>query len=412
MSGQAVLLQTAANFRHGIILPPETVEPTLADIGGVTNMGVPANSDDPWSAATGGIGWEREAAKTAAVGEALERYAALAFSLPERRRSELAAPDRLDADAFSLFSEEQRARPDFPHRALYQDDIAYTNVFSLETNQETWVPAALIGFGRADGGVATSTGLAAGPTPYIALLRAVQELVERDALAVTWLHGIPGRRVDLPARYGDAVTKLGGEAICVDASPAYSPHPVALVAGHLPLRGTPRVALGAACRETWDQAAEKAFLEWVQGISFAGFHLELHPCPAPREASELRTFDEHAVYYTLHPDEWNEVPLLRGERVERSDVERPPGRTVDVLARMTDGLARKGVRVFYREITTADLAEIGVCAVRAVSPELTPLACDERWRFLGGATDDLGRRYPWVDGTELSFPSPYPHPLG
>ena len=412
MSRQAVLLQSAAGFRHGIVLPAEEVEPTCGDLRGIVNFGVPANSNDPWAGATGGIGWQRDAAESAAVGEALERYAAVAFPLPERPRSEIPAQDRLDADAFSLYSEDQRERPDFPHRALYEDDVAYTNVFSLADNRETWVPAALVTLGGAEGGVATSTGLAAGPSPYAALLRAVEELVERDALAVTWLHGIRGSRRDLPEGCAAAVEERGGEVICVDATPAYSPHPVAIVAGHLPLRGARPIALGAACRAKWSQAVDKAFLEWFQGVSFAGFHLEARARCEPKEARELKTFDDHALYYTLHPEEWEKVPLLRGERAARANAESPPGRTSEALAEFVARLDGEGVRVFYREITTCDLGEVGVAAVRALSPDLVPLACDEEWRFLGGTAQDVGRRYPWAESTELSFPSPYPHPLG
>jgi ribosomal protein S12 methylthiotransferase accessory factor len=411
VSLKATLLRTAASFRHGIVLPPEQVEPTLADIGGLTNMGVPANSENPWAGATGGIGWDVESAEGAAVGEALERYAAAAFPLPEQRRSELRRHDCLDADAFSLYSEEQRSRPDFPHEALYREDVAYTNMFSLTDNRETWVPAALVRLDMSDGDVATSTGLAAGATPYAALLRAVQELIERDALAVTWLHGVLGRRVDLVPRHAGVVAKLGGEAIAVDATPAYSPHPVALVAGHLPVRGTPRVALGAACRETWAEAVDKAFLEWVQGVSFAGFHLELGQRPAPKRASELKTFDDHAVYYTDHWEEWTRIPLLRGGCDEPPN-DGPSHPASESLAQLADGLAREGIRVFYRELTTADLADIGVCVIRALSPDLAPLACDEEWRFLGGTVADVSSRYPWAVLTNLTFPSHYPHPLG
>ena len=407
MTANVALLRTAADFRHGIVLPPEEVESSRADVGGLTNLGVPGNAANPWAGATGGIGRTRAAAEAAAIGEALERYAAAIFALPTRRRSELPCQNRLDADAFSLYSPEQRGHHAFPHRALYENDVRYTNVFSVTDNAETWIPAPLVGLGIDEGGVATSTGLAAGPSPSSALLRAVQELIERDALAVTWLHGARGRRVDFGPAYVESIARLGGEAVCIDATPVYSPHPVALVAGHLPLRGTPRVALGAACRETWAAAVEKAFLEWVQGITFAGFQLEVAQRPAPKRAQQLKTFDDHALYYTDHFDEWTRVPLLHGHRIERSCE-----REAASLSQLVETLMRHEIRILYRELTTTDLADVGICVVRALSPELAPLACDEEWRFLGGTVTNVARRYPWAVATELSFPSAYPHPLG
>src|SRR5207249_1638231 len=100
LSADATLLRSAASFRHGIVLPPEEVEPTFADIRGLTNMGVPANSEDPWAGATGGIGWDHEPAENAALGEALERYAAAAFAFPEQPRSGLSRHECLGADEF------------------------------------------------------------------------------------------------------------------------------------------------------------------------------------------------------------------------------------------------------------------------------------------------------------------------
>jgi ribosomal protein S12 methylthiotransferase accessory factor len=413
LSASAALLRTAPGFRHGIVLPPEHVESTFADPPGIVNVGVPAATEDPWVGATGGIGWTRDAAENAGIGEALERYAAAAFPLPERRRSELPPSLRLDASEFSLFSAAQRARPDFPYRELYEGDVPYTNVFSLTDNSECWAPAALVGLGRAEGAVSTSTGLAAGASPCAALLRATEELVERDALAITWLHGLAGRRVDLPPELARRVDDLMGEAIAIDATPAYSPHPVALVAGTLPIRGAPRFALGAACRGTWRHAVEKAFLEFVQGISFAGFVTERGLARELRSPADVKTFDDHAVYYTLHPEDWARVPLLAGPRVLRAaetEASEPPPSAA--LARLAARLAEEGVRVFYRELTTADLVAVGVSAVRALSPDLAPLACDEEWPFLGGTVPDVQRRYPWAAGTGQSFPNPLPHPLG
>ena len=243
----------------------------------------------------------------------------------------------------------------------------------------------------------------------MALLRALQELVERDALMVTWLHGVPGRRVSLPARYAGPVDALGGEAVCIDATPAYSPHPVALVCGQLPLRGRPRYSLGAACRETWAAAVEKAYLEWIQGVVFAGYYLAYNPDVELRDPRDVETFDDHAVYYTVRPEEWPKIPLLRGETVERNGKEPTAG---DSLARLALALAARGIAVYYRDLTTRDLRQLGLAVVRALSPHLAPIGCAQAWPFLGGTVPDVGLRYPWAADLGLCFPNPYPHPLG
>jgi ribosomal protein S12 methylthiotransferase accessory factor len=398
-------LVAGAGVRHGLVLPPQEVPRTFAEPGGIVNIAVPERAADGWRSVAGGIARTRQQAEEAAVGEALERYAAHVCELPCRTRAEVGCAPLLDLEEFSLYAESQRRRADFPHRALYEAERTYTNAFDLAGNRETWVPFELVGLSWEGAGVATSSGLAAGPTPLDAVLRAVQELVERDALMVTWLHGVPGRQVELGPAYAGEVAALGGEVVCVDATPAYSPHPVALVAGWLPLRGVPRYSLGAACRATWAAAAEKAYLEWLQGVAFVGYYRDFHPVARLRSPADVKTFDDHAVYYSLRPEQWPRIPLLQGELTSA-----PPDGPASLEA-LAAALAAAGIRVFYRELTTSDVRQAGAFVVRAVSPDLAPIHCDEQWPFLGGSVSDVRRRYLWAPSS-LPFPSPYPHPLG
>jgi ribosomal protein S12 methylthiotransferase accessory factor len=400
-------LADAAGFRHGVVHPPRAVPHSFAEPVGVVNVAVPEWDLGEWRSASGGIARTREVAEDAAIAEALERYAARACTLPQRSRVSLADAEVLELEDWSLYSEDQRRRRDFPHAATYIEERTFTCVFDLIDNREVWVPYGLVGLTEAGAGVTTSNGLAAGPTPEDALLRAVQELVERDALMTTWLHGVPGRRVEPASRYRDDVAALGGEIACFDATPAYSPHPVALVAGRLPLRGVQRFSLGAACRATWSEAVEKAYLEWLQGVVFVAAYRDFHRELAFPTPAGVKTFDDHAVYYSVRPEEWETIPLLREGRAN------PPPRDGDpTLAALASVLAAAGIRVMYRELTTSDVRQAGVHVVRALSPDLAPIHCDEAWPFLGGTVPDVERRYPWVDRAELCFPSPFPHPLG
>ena len=399
-------LAQAPGFRHGLVHPTRVVGSTFAEPAGIVNVAVPERGVDGWRTAAGGIARTRAAAEESALGEALERYAAAACALPRRPRSAVDDCEVLELEDFSLYSEEQRRRPGFPHEALYAGPRTYTNVFDALDNRELWVPFELVGLSEAGAGVTTSSGLAAGRTPTRALLRALQELIERDALMVTWLHGVPGRRVEPPTRHMHEVAGLGGEIACIDATPAYSPHPVALVAGTLPLRGIPRHSLGAACRATWAEAVEKAYLEWLQGVIFVAYYRDAHPGLELRSPRDVRTFDDHAVYYSLHPEEWKRIPLLAG------DAAPPPPDADQSLEALVRALRHAGIRLLYRELTTIDVLQAGVHVVRALAPELAPIHCDAEWPLLGGTVADVERRYPWVDRDALRFPSPLPHPLG
>jgi ribosomal protein S12 methylthiotransferase accessory factor len=399
-------LAQAAGFRHGLVHPLRVVGSTFAEPPGIVNVAVPDRAAEGWRTTAGGIARSRVDAEERALGEALERYAAAACALPRRAAAALGAAERLDLEDFSLYSGEQRDRTGFPHASLYARPRTYTNAYDTVDNRELWVPFELVGLSSDGAGVATSSGLAAGRTPLDALLRAIQELIERDALMVTWLHGVPGRRVQPLARHCDEVSRLGGEIVCIDATPDYSPHPVALVAGRLQLRGAPRLSLGAACRATWEDAVEKAYLEWIQGVVFVGYYRDAHPQLELRSRDDVRTFDDHAVYYSLRHREWDRIPLLGGYSVA------PPADGDPSLATLVDSLSSVGIRVLYRELTTVDVRQAGLHVVRALSPELAPIHCDDAWPFLGGTVHDVERRYAWVDRDALTFPSPFPHPLG
>ncbi|HEX2681875.1 MAG TPA: YcaO-like family protein, partial [Candidatus Dormibacteraeota bacterium] len=304
------------------------------------------------------------------------------------------------------------ARPDFPYLAFYEQPSDYVRCWSPIDNAPAWLPSMLVGMGPEGGGVTTSSGLAAATSPYVALLRAMQEIVERDALMITWLHGVPGRRVNLDAMYDDPARVRGGQVACFDATPDYSPHPVALVLGHMPFRGRARCALGAACRETWADAVEKAHLEWVQGITFAGYRMGSESNHTYQSPLDVRTFDDHATYYSLRPGEWDRLPIFRGELDKRRPecpIAGSPGREV---IRLASALRAAGIRVYYRELTTPDLRQVGAHVVRALSPELVPIFEDQRWPLLGGTAADVLSRYRWAAGLKLTFPSQFPHPLG
>jgi ribosomal protein S12 methylthiotransferase accessory factor len=405
------LVRSCANFRHGVVLPPQTVKRTFSDPANLFNVSVPQRSASAWSSAAGGLARNKVSAELAAIGEATERYAAHASPLPVCLRKELGGRAVLDLTEFSLFSPEQRRSADFPYANLYDGVLEYTTVFSLRDNSETYVPAALVGLREVGAGVTTSSGLAAGSSSAAALLRAAQELVERDALAISWLHGIRGRRVDLPERYTAQVGRLGGEAVLIDATPAYSPHPVALVAGYLPLRGRRRYSLGAACRETWTAAIEKAFLEWVQGVSFAGYYCALNQDAHFEGPEAVETFDDHAVYYTTRPGEWPDLPLFQGATVP-APIDGPAVGVFDALRQLVAAFTASGIRAYYRNLTTIDLRQVGIRVVRVLSPDLAPIWSHQRWPFLGGTVPDIARRYPWAEPSELLYPNPYPHPLG
>ena len=171
--------------------------------------------------------------------------------------------------------------------------------------------------------------------------------------------------------------------------------------------------MGVACRENYEKAIEKAYLEWIQGCVFAGYYDEFHADIKLDNSKNVNSFDLHAVYYTKHPEQWENVPLIKYRSsykyIERNNNLRD--KSIEYrLKFLLKKLRKENIRLFYKEITTSDVREVGVTVIRVLSPDLALLHGDENEMFLGGKTKDIKWRYK--DLKSLEFPNRYPHPLG
>jgi bacteriocin biosynthesis cyclodehydratase domain-containing protein len=373
----------------------------------------------------GGAGFTAEDATNATIGETLERYAA-GFYRPEQLRlaawHELTEP-AVRPDAFGLFSAEQYARPGFPFVPFAgHTPVRWVPARRLDTDQDTLLPASQVfmhyqrGRGEAAIGPSISTGTAAGPTVARATLGGLYEVIERDALAISWLRRIPPRAV--PAEVLAASPRLsyhlrratGWRVSFYDLSLDLPP-PVIAAVMEFEAGGERLMSFGAACRWSPVAAAEKAFLEAAQGLPYMRRLLQLYRDWQPRaDFADVDDFNKHAVLYTKCPDlrpragylvDPATVPDPRPARPAPPAVD-PPGE----LPAVVDGLAAAGFPSYRVELTTPDVALAGVRVVRVVVPGLQHLAGSHPHRFLGNPR--LRTVLPDLGGPP---DNPYPHPL-
>ena len=405
-------MHQAVGQRHGMVLPPQRAPLSMADAD-IVHYGVPRRIDSPWESASGGVARRERDARLAAIGETVERAASGLVQLPMSPRRDIPPDERIDAEDFALFTPDQRAQPGFPHGSIYDPDCPYLEVFSLVDNSPVWVPQPFVSLQDPHRtGAPNSSGLAAGPDPHAALLRGVQELIERDALMTTWLHGLPGHAITPPSPLVSEVAKLSGEFTVLDLTPAYSPFPVAAVMGGIPKRGVWRYSLGVACKHDRDSAVNKAYLEWNQGVLFAGVYGELADVSRIQKDTELHSFDEHAMYYTLYPELWPKLPILQEKNApyapSRRTAPEDPRRALDAVRK---ALVDAGIRVYYREVSTIDAIQAGLRVVKALSPDMALIHSHDAWPFVHKVDGMVESRYPGR-GAESQFPNLKPHPLG
>jgi ribosomal protein S12 methylthiotransferase accessory factor len=413
------LLHDAASLRCGLLSPPQVITAQACDLPDIYNVAIAQDAVNLWQTVSGAVGYQLVDAMAGAIGEGLERYAAANGPMVLRQRAEIPATERLDENAFALFANEQYT-PDFPFPKQRSNDDLFACVYSLATNAPRWVPQELVGLGPRSGVArvpSTSSGLAAhrdaSSGPWLAILRAAQELLERDALTVTWLNGLGGREIALDDARAEQVTKRAGQVHVFDLTQAWNPHPVIAVAGSIPSEGAPRYCMGIACRATQAEALDKAWLEWAQALTFADHMRRQRVAELPREPAALRKFDEHAAFYTLRPELWTHTALIAHRQPwtanhSSTELAQLPQQQLDTLWRT---LQRAGIDLLYRELTTVDVAQAGIRVMRVISPQLSLLHADERAPFLGGRCRDVEWRYPGAR-THTAFPNPLPHPLG
>lgn len=416
------LLQRCVQPHTGLLPTCHLLERQPSDWPGIFNAAAPEEPQNPWQTISGAVGLDAQSALTAAIAEALERHSAALVHLPVRTRDTFGLHDRaLDENDFAPYSESQRHQPGFPWPMLRRGEDLFCSVYDLANNQLVWVPQEWVGLGPRQGQArlpSTSSGLAAcadvAEGPWLGLLRATQEVLERDALTCTWLNGLGGRQLPLPPSLQAQATQLGADVAAYDLTQAWNPHPVIAVAGGWPVQGRLRYALGIACRHRLREALDKAWLEWAQGLTFAAHMQRQHGEAPPPEAHSLRRFDQHAAFYTLRPELWPRTALVRYRRwvsPPAEAVEEQPQPTVMVLQQLRMQLAAAGINLYYRELTTPDVAATGIRVMRVLAPMLSGLHADERAPFLGGRCQDVSWRYPGEVG-HTPFPNPLPHPLG
>jgi ribosomal protein S12 methylthiotransferase accessory factor len=343
----------------------------------------------------------RQAAEAASIGEAIERYSA-AFVPGDRLvvGSARRLPGAVDPARFALFHETQLADPAFPFRHFRPDTVlSWVDGFALPTGRPAYLPAQLVFLtgGRLASteepiAYATSSGLACGAMLEEALLAALLEQIERDAVMLAWYGRLSLPLLDwsgdpqlarIDARY---FAPAGLRYSAVDLSAFFGiPTVLGVVHGSQDTLGA--LGVGAATAPTiavaWRKAVAEAFTvqRWVRD------HALEQPDDAERPAIEIESFAGHTLFYA-RPDRAARAAFLDDSPDRRDTRDVAPldgGDALDQIAAVCDRLAQRGVSAYAVDVTSPDVRNAGLHVVRVIAPELCQLDVVERARFLGGS---------------------------
>jgi ribosomal protein S12 methylthiotransferase accessory factor len=411
----------------------------------------------------GGAGATAYTALAKALGEAVERYCSAVFDhddlvwSPYERLDEPATPP----EAFALYLPEQYAAPGFPWRPFTdRSPIAWTRGRSLVTGGQVLVPAPFVFVpyhyraDRPDTPIAQpiSTGLACGSSVADATLSALCEVIERDAFTTMWQAGLSRPRIRIDptvtgsAQLRDLVDRFNAVDIAVHLVDIGTDVrcPTVMAIAECDAATSPALAFAAAAHPDPPTAARKAIEELAHTRRFAAQVMDYlppvpvdvaggHPavdgqrahlrfyCPQDAKppaafawsagawidlsamvtcrpairAATVRVVTSAAVTYG---------PVVSGRAVTASAA---PG-AAEVLSALVCEVSATGSDVIACDLTTPDVAELGLSVVRVVVPGFHPLQMGHANRCLGGT------RLPaavGVDTWSAGHDNPYPHPF-
>jgi ribosomal protein S12 methylthiotransferase accessory factor len=362
-----------------------------------------------------------EHARLIAVSEAMERYSALVFD--ERRFVTASArklgKDALDLNAVPRCSARELRRPGCPvDQVDITADMRWVAAVDLCTQRDVFVPAVMVDLGcrrqRSERfWLPISTGCATHVTLAAALVNAICEMIERDAIALTWLQKLPLpilsdkyltghvlQMMDWCSDRGidtymfDATTDIGVPTVyCMQlTSHGYNAAQV----------------LGCASDFDVPAAAERALLEAM------GMRGQMHAEPqVPRRYADYST-PSHGATMMGHRSRRAAFDfLLDGLSSRPATVADPISFTSDIerLGYLVGLLADKGMPVYAVDISTRELADIDHSAVRVVIPGLQPMSLRPLAQYRGhprlySAPGQMGMR-----ALPESRLNPWPQPL-
>ncbi len=339
-------------------------------------------------------------ARAAAIGEALERYSAL-FVPRERLRLTTAralGDAAVRPSSFALFHPTQLEDATFPFAAFTEDTrTTFVEGVSLPDGRSVHLPAELVYLGRpatASRPIAysTSSGLACAPTFTEAVLAALLEVVERDAVMLAWKCRLSLPLLDWSADH--TLTALdrryfGATGIAFDVvdGGCFLDVPVAIAVVHGGLDSRAPLAVGAGAASTVGEAWLKALAEGFGVYRWLRQQTIARPDAGVPEPEAIETFDDHMLFYT-RPENAELASFLVASTERRPTGAVPPleGATprsqIEAVVRR---LERHGVTAYAVDVTSPDIRALDLSVARVVTPELCALDVSHRARFLGGS---------------------------
>lgn len=362
-------------------------------------------------------------ARAASLGEAVERYSAtyVPDGLTVASADEL-GPRAVTPESFALFHERQHVAG-FPFARFTRSiRLSFVEGFALADGRPAFLPAQLVYLRREQAeppiGYSTSNGLACGPTLAEAVLAALLEVVERDAMMLVWANRLSLPRLTwrddptIRALEEQLFAPTGLRYTAIDTSAFFGvPATIGVVHGAEGDRAA--IGIGAGCAPTivdaWRIGLAEAFAvhRWLRGL-LAGAP------PVIERVEDVRSLEDHTLFHGT-PDRADGLAFLWASADERSttDVLDLPGATPgELVAEIVRRLGVRGVSAYAVDVTSPDVEELGLKVARVVAPKLCALDVHGAGPYRGGERLYRAAFEAGLVDAPLTFDdlNPLPHP--
>jgi ribosomal protein S12 methylthiotransferase accessory factor len=344
----------------------------------------------------GGTGLSDGEALLPSLAEGLERYCTTIFS-PEQfvsASAEELGEAALDLSTIPVCSTTERAHPLCPLGAPDKKaPIRWVQAVSLLDGRLTYVPAVMVYLfaGYATPGerfwTPITTGCAAHRSYERALVGAILEVIERDALSVLWLQQLPLPRVEIDrlppsvAGYWDSYQRASAELeyVFFDATTDLG---VPTIYSVQMSRANKRVMSLVSCSTCLDpfQAVGKVMRD--MGSCRIPFRA---PKPIPANWDHFTDLF-HGAGYMARAEQAGAFDFLLKSRGQRALSSMPCLDTADdniTLRGIVDRFRQRGWDIYVVDLTTDEALRTGFRVVRVIVPALQPFSFHYRARYLG-----------------------------
>ncbi|NHZ91857.1 hypothetical protein F2P45_23035 [Massilia sp. CCM 8733] len=385
-----------------------------------------------WNTCLSGCGTDvdPDLARLKAVCEAAERYSSCMLLEHEYI---VASANELGKDAFDWltlpsFSADELALPEQPYHPFDPDEpMRWIGAVSLNSGDKKYVPVVMTHlYPRAWTSerfwAAISTGTAVHHDPATALVSATAEVLERDAIALTWLlrRRLPQIAFDRTglAHFAPGVRSLleqEEEYMLFDTTTDFG-LPTVYLRRHRPCHPHAANLVTCASSASFADACYKALRE-VASLSSI---LDTGQLEVPASAGQCANIEDGAVYMA-RPERAHAFEFLdRCDRVRFSDLHAAQAlpdhsHAGAQLAWLKQRAQALGHEILLLELSSDELRQVGLRSFRALVPSLMPMSTITTARYLGAARlaqfhAFLAARGDIAPGAALTI-NPFPQPF-